>query len=351
VLAAVASPAAPTGTDYDGSVDGIDGSVYRLYRAFFLREPDADGLLYWMVKARYDGYPIASIAGNFVGSAEFRSRYGSLGDGGFVDLVYRNVLDRAPDADGRAHWLDQLARGLPRGHLMVHFSDSPEFRTTVGAGPFGARDFRGPAQPAPSAPDGSYRFLDPDGNGPGRPLGWAPCRPVYVVANPEGIPEAEHDEFVEMLDYALDQVSEATGQDWVHVGRTAYRAAGPESRNVVPGVVTVSFMSAPDPNDGASGWASAVPARNPVTGTVTYLAGAVNLNAQRLVHDVGGEVTPLVATTVMHELGHVAGLAHVHDERQLMAPIYQAPSEPTFERFRGGDLAGFARVGSVTVAC
>ena len=38
---------------YDGSPDRIDGSVYRLYRAFFLREPDADGLLHWIVQARY----------------------------------------------------------------------------------------------------------------------------------------------------------------------------------------------------------------------------------------------------------------------------------------------------------
>lgn len=350
----VAPPvAAETAADvvYDGSPDRIDGSVYRLYRAFFLREPDADGLVYWLGQARYHRYPLTSVAEDFARSEEFRRRYGSVTDGAFVDLVYRNVLAREPDASGRAYWLDQLRRGMRRGHLMLYFSDSVEFGRKVGAGPFGRRDFRGPARAAPWAPAGSYRFLDPDVNGPGKPVGWAPCRPVYVAANPAGIPRSEHDEFVAMLRHALDRISTATRQDWVYIGRTAFRAADETSVNPIAGLVSISFMSAPDPTDGASAWASNVPGRNPLTGTVTYLSGVVNLNAGRLVGDLGGEVTPLVATTLMHELGHVAGLDHVDDRTQLMAPVYDMPDEPRYEEYRDGDVAGLARVGSVTTAC
>ncbi|HEX4901516.1 MAG TPA: DUF4214 domain-containing protein [Acidimicrobiales bacterium] len=335
---------------YDGSTDRIDGSVYRLYRAFFLREPDADGLLHWIVQARYARYPIAAIADDFTRSPEFRSRYGALDDGGFVDLVYRNVLDRAPDPGGRAYWLDQLRRGMPRGHLMVHFSDSPEFGRKAGAGPFGRRDYRGPAQAAPSAPAGTWAYLDPTADA-GRPAGWARCRPVYVVANPTGIPEAERADFLAMLRYALDAISAATDQDWVYVGRTAYRAIDDTSVNRVLGLVTISFMSAPDPNDAAAAWANTVLGRNSSTGTVTYLSGSVNLNATRLVNDLDGEVTPLVATTLMHELGHIAGLDHVADRTQLMSAVYEAPPEPTFEQYRDGDRAGLGRVGSLTTAC
>lgn len=335
---------------YDGSPDRIDGSIYRLYRAFFLREPDADGLLHWIVQARYARYPIAAVADDFTRSAEFRGRYGAVDDGDFVDLVYRNVLERAPDPGGRAYWLDQLRRGMPRGHLMVHFSDSVEFAHKVGAGPFGRRDYRGPAQPAPSAPDGTWAYLDPTADA-GRPAAWARCRPVYVVANPAGIPDAERADFEAMLRHALEAVSAATGQDWVHIGRTAYRSIDGTSVNRVLGAVTVSFMSAPDPNDPAAAWANTVLGPNPSTGTVTYLSGSVNLNATRLVNDVGGQVTPLVATTLMHELGHIAGLDHVDDRAQLMSAVYEAPPEPTFEQFRDGDRAGLARVGSVTTAC
>lgn len=334
---------------YDGSPDRIDGSVYRLYRAFFLREPDADGLVHWIVHARYHRYPLGSIADDFARSAEFRGRYGTLGDGPFVDLVYRNVMGRAPDPEGRAYWLAHLRRGMPRGHVMLHFSDSVEFGRKAGAGPFGRTDHRGPARPAPSAPPGSWAYLDPDGAGSG--IGWARCRPVYVVANPAGIPEGERADFIHMVRHALAAISAATGQDWVYVGRTAYRAADRNSRHHVPGLVTISFMSAPDPNDPAAAWAHALPGRNPVTGRLTYLSGAVNLNAQRLVGDFRGEVTPLVATTLMHELGHVAGLDHVADRSQLMSEVYELPPEPRYEVYRNGDLAGLARVGSVTVAC
>jgi len=336
---------------YDGSPDRLDGSIYRLYRAFFLREPDADGLAHWLVQARYARYPVAAVADDFARSAEFRGRYGSLDDGAFIDLVYRNVFERAADAGGRAYWLDHLRRGMSRGHLMVHFSDSVEFARKVGAGPFGRRDFRGPAQPPPSAPAGSWAYLDPTADA-GRPAGWARCRPVYVLSNPAGIPSGEHADFAAMLRYALDAVSAATGQDWVHLGRTAFRAVDATSIDRRRGVVTISFMSAPDPNDEAAAWANTpVPTWNPVAGAVTYPYGSVNLNANNLVNAAGGEVTPLVATTLMHELGHIAGLDHVADRRQLMSAVYEAPPQPTYEQYRDGDRAGLARVGSVTTAC
>ena len=353
---AVSDASAQTGSRaadvaYDGSIDGFDGTVYRLYRAFFLREPDGDGVVYWVNQARYGRYPVGSIAEEFARSAEFRQRYGALADGAFVDLVYRNVLGRAAEPEGRAYWLGQLRAGMRRGHLMLYFSDSVEFGRKVGAGPFGTSDFRGPARPAPGAPEGSYAFLAPNGTAPGVPLHWPRCRTIYVVANPDGIPPGERVRFVAMLEHALEEISAATDQDWVHVGATSHRAADRNTTRDVRGLVTVSFMSAPDPNDEASAWALVQPGRDPLSGGLHFVTGVVNLNAQRLVGDMGGRVTPLVATTLMHELGHIAGLEHVDDPSQLMHPFYALTEDPTFEDFREGDLAGLARVGSTTTAC
>lgn len=355
VVATVDSAAAQQGQRasdvvYDGTADRLDGTIYRLYRAFFLREPDGDGIAYWISQARYSGYPVGSIAEEFARSSEFRQRYGSLGDGAFVDLVYRNVLGRSAEPEGRSYWLGQLRGGMLRGHLMLYFSESVEFGRKVGAGPFGTRDHRGPAEPAPTAPAGSYRFWTVD-RSTGRPLTWPRCRPVYVVANPAGIPSDEHDEFVAMLEHALDAISEATDQDWVHVGPTRHRAADANTTRDVLGVVTVSFMTAPDPDDEASAWAVPRLGVDPLTDQVHFVTGVVNLNARRLVGDAGGEVTPLVATTLMHELGHIAGLDHVEDPGQLMHGYYSQPDEPRYEVYRDGDLAGLARVGSTTVAC
>lgn len=335
---------------YDGTTDRLDGTIYRLYRAFFLREPDGDGIVYWISQTRYGGHPVGAVAEAFARSPEFRARYGSLSDSAFVDLVYRNVLDRAPDPPGRDYWLGQLASGLLRGHLMLLFSDSVEFGHKVGAGPFGTRDHRGPAQAAPSAPPDTYRFWRTHPS-TGQPFTWPRCRPVYVVANPAGIPSGEHDEFVAMLEHALDALSEATDQDWVHVGRTDHRAADENTTRDLRGAVTVSFMTAPDPTDKASAWAVPRPGVDPLTGAVHFVTGVVNLNAQRLVGDFDGEVTPLVATTLMHELGHIAGLDHVSDPGQLMHDYYALPDVPRYEEYRAGDRAGLARVGSTTVPC
>lgn len=100
--------------------------VLRLYWTYFDRQPDAGGALFWL-----DQYercqPIQRIAAHFNASAEFIDTYGALSDPDFVDLVYRNTLDRDPDDGGRAYWLDRLADDLSRSELMVHFSFSDEF--------------------------------------------------------------------------------------------------------------------------------------------------------------------------------------------------------------------------------
>lgn len=103
------------------------GGVTRLYRAFFLRDPDTSGTTFWWNKVNSD-WTLWRVAEFFSQSSEFNTRYGALGDGAYVDLVYQNVLGRAPEASGRAYWVDQLARGLKnRGQVMVGFSESSEY--------------------------------------------------------------------------------------------------------------------------------------------------------------------------------------------------------------------------------
>jgi hypothetical protein len=101
------------------------GSVTRLYIAYFQRTPDTSGLQYW-ISRRQAGTSLSSISSIFAASSEFESTYGTLGDVAFIDLVYRNVLDRNPDGTGAAFWLGQLAAGRTRGWLMTQFSESSE---------------------------------------------------------------------------------------------------------------------------------------------------------------------------------------------------------------------------------
>lgn len=130
----------------------------RLYRAYFLRNPDRAGLEFWVGKRRA-GWSLNRISGEFAASAEFKNRYGSLSSGQFVDLVYRNVLGRAPDATGRSFWEGRLNRGMPRGELMTGFSESPEYRSKTTSGVSVVTLYDGMIQR--SIPQGTFDYLEP----------------------------------------------------------------------------------------------------------------------------------------------------------------------------------------------
>lgn len=106
---------------------GTIAPVARLYFAYFLRVPDYDGMNFW-IGAYRAGNALEAISNSFASSAEFASRYGSLDNAGFVNLVYRNLLGRAPDAGGVSIWLGQLDSGMSRGQMMMQFSESLEYR-------------------------------------------------------------------------------------------------------------------------------------------------------------------------------------------------------------------------------
>jgi hypothetical protein len=109
----------------------LDGQISRLYRAYFLRAPDAAGFTYWR-DALAGGAGLAAVSSAFASSAEFNATYGALNDSQFVDLVYDNVLDRAPDPAGRAYWVNVLAAGAGRGQMMSALSESTEFVVKTG---------------------------------------------------------------------------------------------------------------------------------------------------------------------------------------------------------------------------
>ncbi len=115
---------------------GLDAfSVHRLYRAYFLREPDAGGLAYWQDVLATGRASLGGIAQLFSQSAEFTNRYGTLSNRAFVQLVYRNVMNREGEQTGVDWWTGVLDRGHPRGAVMLGFSDSAEFKERTGIVP------------------------------------------------------------------------------------------------------------------------------------------------------------------------------------------------------------------------
>lgn len=118
------APTSPAGAATDPAV--VQGQATRLYSAYFLRAPDLGGLRYWVGRLQ-SGMSVQAASQFFSESSEFKNRYGALDNGQFVDLVYQNVLGRAPDSSGRAHWVTALSGGQSRGSVMIGFSESNEF--------------------------------------------------------------------------------------------------------------------------------------------------------------------------------------------------------------------------------
>lgn len=112
-------------------IEGDGGEAYRLYKAAFDREPDVPGLGFQMNELD-KGFSLSQVAAAFIASPEFQLKYGSaVDDTAFITLLYRNVLDREPEAAGLQFHLNELATGQSRADLLTHFSESPENQANV----------------------------------------------------------------------------------------------------------------------------------------------------------------------------------------------------------------------------
>jgi hypothetical protein len=110
---------------------GTYAPIVRLYFATFGRLPDYSGLQFWRSQL-ISGVELGNIAQNFAASQEFLLTYGALDNQGYVTRLYQNVLGRAPDATGNAHWLGLLNRNeMSRGQVLAGFSESQEHRNTT----------------------------------------------------------------------------------------------------------------------------------------------------------------------------------------------------------------------------
>lgn len=104
---------------------GVPGQSYRLYQAAFNRQPDQGGLGFW-THAMQGGATLDAVAAAFVGSPEFQSRYGQVGDAEFIALLYNNVLQRTADQAGQTYWAQQMKNGMSRQGVLANFSESQE---------------------------------------------------------------------------------------------------------------------------------------------------------------------------------------------------------------------------------
>ncbi|HEY4043429.1 MAG TPA: DUF4214 domain-containing protein, partial [Rhodopila sp.] len=113
--------------------DANNAEAYRLYQAALDRTPDPAGQAYWAGQLAGGATP-TQVAQDFVGSAEFQQKYGTLSVSDFVSTLYENALHRAADPAGLQAWTNFLQQGGSEAGVIVGFSDSLENRAQTAGG-------------------------------------------------------------------------------------------------------------------------------------------------------------------------------------------------------------------------
>ena len=103
----------------------VEDFVERLYTYILGRPADKGGLTQWSEVLRSGKEQGAKVAQGFIESPEFQSKV--LSDREYVEILYRTFFGREADAEGLAGWLNVLDSGLSRMHVFKGFAESDEF--------------------------------------------------------------------------------------------------------------------------------------------------------------------------------------------------------------------------------
>ena len=174
------------------------------------------------------------------------------------------------------------------------------------------------------------------------PVSYNPCRPIRYVVNPSGAPT----DYLDLVQQSVAEVARATGFEFEYDGTTDDRdfehRGGPSVRSTP---VLIGWAT-PEEVPGLAGDVAGLGGSAAVQRTpdhFTYVTGMVALDRDvfaRLDQEPGG--FEHLRAIVMHELGHVVGLAHVDDPSQLMYADNIGQTS-----FGPGDRRGLARLGTV----
>ncbi|TPG12875.1 hypothetical protein EAH86_19225 [Pedococcus bigeumensis] len=211
--------------------------------------------------------------------------------------------------------------------------------------PADARSTRLSPSPTKRSSSTAYTFLRTTASG--LPVAFDPCRPIHLVVNTDESPRGGE----ELIKEAAAEVSAATGLVLTVDGRTteAPTISRPSideklyGNRWAPVLVAWTHDSANaelvGPVVGIGGPAMA-PYRS--AADMHYVTGTVLLDAPAFDHILDEPDGRVIARSiVMHELGHLVGLGHVADQRQLMFASMVGQTG-----FGDGDLEGLRQVGS-----
>lgn len=196
----------------------------------------------------------------------------------------------------------------------------------------------------PVTTHGPYAFENMTGTASRTPITYSPCKPIRYTINADLAP-AGSDGIVQS---AVAEISRLTGLQFVYAGTSHTPVTWTEKMSPqlalgeVPPVEIA--WSSTDEFTSLKGDVLGFGGSTYVSGpdvTPRYVTGSIALRASQLgqaLQHPGGRA--FVKAVVLHELGHVVGLAHVQDRRELMDPFISTQRD-----FGPGDREGLALVG------
>ena len=190
----------------------------------------------------------------------------------------------------------------------------------------------------------SFRFLvnQPEST---TPATWSPCRPIHYTVRPLHAPKGGDT----LITDSIAELSAATGLTFIRDSptseapsndRSAYQPKTYGDRWAPVLITWATADEVPDFGVDVAGEAGPIAVVSP-NGSRTFVSGTVALDPVKFAQakQVGG--TASEQAILLHELGHLVGLAHVNDKKQLMFP-----STGKVTTYQAGDLAGLAKLGS-----
>ncbi len=220
----------------------------------------------------------------------------------------------------------------------------------------------GPTASGPPSPSSAAHADRRDGGGPfaflaehrgGDPVRWDPCRPIHYEVNLGHAPAGA----LRVVEQAVARVAEATGVTFVFDRETPRTAAHTQDHlfrdehfELYPVLVSWAppeeFRRYGNPERYA---AIGLPFQGQDADRGWYRSGMIVVNTGAHAHAsfvYRGDLGPLL----LHEWGHVMGLAHVRDRDQIMWSRDMASADrdpdPFLVEYGEGDLAGLRAVGA-----
>jgi hypothetical protein len=353
----VGMAATPTGAGY--WMVAADGGIFSFGDATFRGSTGADHL---STKAAGmaatptgAGYWIAAADGQVFGYGDATSH------GGAPALSSQQpAVSIVATPDGGGYWITTSAGDVFAFGNAVHYGSTggmPLSQPIVGmAGPrqgggywLVARDggiFTFPYTPGSSS-SAMYSWMVT--NNDGTPVRYNPCQTLHYVVNLSEAPAHALSD----VQAAIGRVSAATGVSFAYDGttselpstnRAAFQPSTYGSRWVPillaweqPG--QTDFLSTGAVGDGGSTYVSTTS-----PGQSAYVTGQAAFDASRALPD-GFDDSVAWGPILLHEIGHIMGIAHVNDQSQLMYPTIHSGGPRAYAE---GDRAGLRVAGAAS---